>query len=133
MMESAEEFIRLRFSDAPEEYGWASSEPASLEVWREVVERHLEARFWVAHNKTVPLEILRVLTNDSDPRVRSMVASKRELPPDLLTVLAADPDESVRLAVARHRNVSRGVLEQLRTDFWGEVRDVARDRLESSH
>ncbi|MFC9682731.1 hypothetical protein [Streptomyces sp. NPDC056948] len=133
MIESAEEFIRLRFSDAPEEYGRASSEPAAPDVWREVIERHPEARFWVAHNKTVPLEILQVLANDSDPRVRSMVASKRKLTPDLLTTLAADPDESVRLAVARHKSVPRNVLQQLRTDIWEEVREVARDRLERSH
>ncbi|MFH9585300.1 hypothetical protein ACH4MW_23190 [Streptomyces luteogriseus] len=133
MIDSAEEFIRLRFSDAPEEYGRAAAEPAAPGVWREVIERHPEARFWVAHNKTVPLEILRVLVNDPDPRVRSMVASKRKLTPELLTTLAADPDESIRLAVARHKSVPRSVLEQLRTDSWEEVRDVVRDRLERSH
>jgi hypothetical protein len=129
VIESAEEFIRLRFSDAPEEYGRASSESAAPDVWREVIERYPEARFWVAHNKTVPLEILRMLANDPDPRVRSMVASKRKLTPDLLTMMAADPDESVRLAVVRHKNVPKDVLEQLRADTWEEVRDVARNRL----
>ncbi|MFG3272173.1 MULTISPECIES: hypothetical protein [Streptomyces] len=133
MIESAEEFIRLRFSDVPEEYGRAASEPADLVVWREVIERHPEARFWVAHNKTVPLEILQVLANDPDSKVRSMVASKRKLTPDLLAMLARDSDESVRLAVARHRSVPRSVLEQLCADTWEEVRHVARDRLDGTH
>ncbi|MEU9573926.1 hypothetical protein AB0D62_29510 [Streptomyces massasporeus] len=39
----------------------------------------------------------------------------------------------MRLAVARHKSVPGNVLEQLRTDRWGEVRDVARDRLERGH
>ncbi|WP_432095282.1 hypothetical protein [Streptomyces sp. bgisy100] len=133
MIDSAEEFVRLRFSDDPEEYGRASSEPAAPDVWREVIEGYPEARFWVAHNKTVPLEILWVLADDPDPRVRSMVASKRKLTLDLLTALAVDPDASVRLVVARHKSVPRDVLEQLRTDSWEEVRDVARDRLACSH
>ncbi|MGW2174005.1 HEAT repeat domain-containing protein [Streptomyces sp. NPDC001705] len=132
MIESAEEFIRLRFSDAPEDYGRASTEPAAPGVWRDVIESHPEARFWVAQNKTVPLEILQVLASDSDPRVRSMVASKRKLTPDVLTTLASDSDESVRLAVARHKSIPRAVLELLRSDKWEEIRNVARDRLDSS-
>ncbi|MDT0616327.1 hypothetical protein [Streptomyces lancefieldiae] len=132
MIESVEEFIRLRFSNDPEEYGRASSDSADPAVWRDIITRYPESRFWVAHNKTVPLEILRVLANDPDPKVRSMVASKRKLTPDLLTALAADSDESVRLAVARHKRAPRGVLEQLCADTWEEVRDVARDRLDRS-
>ncbi|MEW2266064.1 hypothetical protein ACGF5T_30820 [Streptomyces sp. NPDC047853] len=107
VIESAEEFIRLRFSDVAEDYGRASTEPAAPDVWREVIEQHPEARFWVAQNKTVPLDILQVLASDSDPRVRSMVASKRKLTPDILTTLAADSDESVRLAAARHKSIPR--------------------------
>ncbi|MEU9247716.1 hypothetical protein [Streptomyces sp. NPDC048385] len=129
---SAEEFVRLRFSDDPEEYGRAGSESASLEVWKEVVERYPEARFWVAYNKTVPLEILRILANDPDPRVRSMVAAKRKLTPEILAQLAADTDDSVRLSVARHKKTSRSVLGELLSDEWSEVREMARDRLRDS-
>ncbi|MGV9504770.1 hypothetical protein [Streptomyces tendae] len=132
MIESAEEFIRLRSSDDPEEYGRASAESADLAVWRDIIARYPESHFWVAHNKTVPLEILQMLAKDQDPKVRFMVASKRKLTPDLLTELAADSDESVRLAVARHKRAPRGVLEQLCADTWEEVRDVARDRLDRS-
>jgi hypothetical protein len=131
MIESAEEFFRLRSSDDPEENNRASAEPASLNVWTEVVERYPEARFWVAQNKMVPLEILRILADDADPRVRSMVAMKRKLTPDILAQLARDPDESVRLSVARHKRVPRYVLEELRSDDWSEVRALVRDRLEN--
>ncbi|MEU9974091.1 hypothetical protein [Streptomyces sp. NPDC051014] len=131
-MESAEEFVRLRFSDDPEQYGRASSESASLEVWTEVVERYPEARFWVAHNKTVPLEILRVLAADPDPSVRSMVAVKRKLTAGILAQFATDPVESVRLSVARHKKTSRSVLEKLLSDDWREVRETAQERLRNS-
>ena len=131
MIESAEEFVGLWSSDDPEEYGRASRESASLEVWTEIVERYPDARFWVAHNKTVPLEILRLLATDPDPRVRHTVAMKRKLTPDILAVLATDPHESVRLSVARHRKTPRSVLEELLSDDWGEVRDTARDRIQN--
>ncbi|MFI6341113.1 hypothetical protein [Streptomyces sp. NPDC050535] len=133
MIESVEEFLRLRFSDDPDEYGRASAEPAPLEVWTEIVEKHPEARFWVAHNKTVPLEILRLLAADPDPRVRSMVAMKRKLTPDLLTGLAIDQHDPVRLSVARHKRTPKAVLEKLQSDPWSEVRDLARDRIENEY
>ncbi|MFJ9544128.1 hypothetical protein ACIRPX_43965 [Streptomyces sp. NPDC101225] len=132
MIESAEEFIRLRLSDDPDEYNKASTEPASPEVWTEVVQQHPEARFWVAHNKTVPVEILRLLAADPDPRVRYVVATKRKLPPDVLTDLAADPDESIRLTVARHKRTPLPVLERLQSDTWDQVREVARDRIQKA-
>ncbi|MFI5690044.1 hypothetical protein [Streptomyces sp. NPDC051636] len=131
MIQSAEEFIRLRSSEDPDEQRRASAASASLEVWRDIVDRHPEARFWVAQNKTVPLEILRTLATDPDPKVRSMVAMKRKVTPDILADLAGDPNESVRLTVARHRLAPRSVLERLLFDSWAEIREVARDRIEN--
>ncbi|MFE9613632.1 HEAT repeat domain-containing protein [Streptomyces sp. NPDC006012] len=133
MIESVEEFLRLCSSDDPDEYYRANTEPASLEVWREVVDRYPDARFSVAHNKTVPLEILRVLAIDPDPRVRSMVAMKRKLTADILKELAMDPDESVRLTVARHKRVPKTVLEDLRSDDWDVIREVAQERIRNDY
>lgn len=129
-IKSAEEFIRLRYSENPDEYSRAASEDASPEVWRSVIAKHPEARFWVAQNKTVPLEILKILASDEDPRVRGMVARKRKLSPDLLDLLSRDSSETVRLQVARHRHTSRDTLDALTTDAWDQVREVARERLE---
>ncbi|MDQ0931466.1 hypothetical protein [Streptomyces turgidiscabies] len=130
MIESAEEFIRLRYSEDPDEYGKASAESAPLEVWTDVVEQYPEARFWVAHNKTVPLEVLRVLATDPDSKVRGMVARKRKLTPEILTQLAMDSDESIRLSVARHKKTPIPVLQELLSDEWSEVREMARDRIQ---
>ena len=81
-----------------------ASEPAELAVWLDVLENYPEARAWVAHNQTVPLEVLSILAGDPSQRVRFMVSMKWKLPPDILARLAADPDDSVRLRVARRRN-----------------------------
>jgi hypothetical protein len=76
VIESAEEFVRLRTSEEPDKYHRAAHEEATVETWLQVIERYPEMRFWVANNKTVPLEVLEVLRQDADARVRSMVRCK---------------------------------------------------------
>ena len=100
MILSAEEFVRLRTSEKEEEYNLAAHSEAPMEVWLEVIEKYPGYREWVAHNKKVPIEILEILANDSDDRVRSTVATKRKLSPKLFQKLAKDPDEGVRQRIA---------------------------------
>jgi hypothetical protein len=126
---SADEFVRLRYAEDPEDYRRAASESAPLAVWREVIERYPDARVWVVHNKTVPMEILEDLVDDSDVTVRHAVAMKRKLTPTLLARLALDEDESIRLRVAMHRNTSRETLEYLQNDSWDRVGETVRKRL----
>jgi hypothetical protein len=103
-IDTAEEFVRLRSSEDPEEYRRAAHEEAPLAVWLDVIARFPEMRFWVAQNKTVPLEILSQLAGDDDPKVRSMVAMKRKATAEIIARLVDDPDFSVRMQAARHRN-----------------------------
>jgi hypothetical protein len=77
VIESAEEFVRLRTSEDPSEYARAAHDEATVETWRDVIERFPHMRFWVTQNKTVPLVILEELRSDPDKRVRSMVRAKR--------------------------------------------------------
>lgn len=77
MIDSPEEFRRLRESEDPEAYLRAAHEEAPLEVWLEVIRRWPDMRFWVAQNKTVPLSVLEILVRDPDERVRDMVLRKR--------------------------------------------------------
>jgi hypothetical protein len=130
MIQSAEEFVRLRKSDKEYEYRRAGREEASVEVWVDIISKYPEMRRWVAQNKTVPIEVLSLLANDPDERVRLMVAMKRKLSPEILELLAADDDDSVRLSVARHRRVPRAVLERFIDDPWDRIREVAEHRLE---
>lgn len=126
MIESVEQFVALRTSDDPQEYGRAAAEAASVEVWLEVVRQRPDMRFWVAQNKTVPLEILAILARDEDDRVRSMVASKRKLSLELFKFLAVDPDEGVRASLARNARVPQSVLQKLMEDQSSFVRAAAR-------
>jgi hypothetical protein len=123
VIESAEEFVRLRTSERPEDYLRAAREPASPEVWNAVIDDHPGMRFWVAQNKTVPHAVLERLAVDPDPRVRWMVARKRKAGAALLAALAVDPDPGVRVAVAENRRTPDEILARLRDD---EVPEVAR-------
>jgi hypothetical protein len=89
VIESADEFVRLRTSEDPSEYRRAAHDLAAEETWREIIDRFPQMRFWVAQNKTVPLPILEVLRRDPDERVRSMVRAKRSW-------ARAHPEESMR-------------------------------------
>jgi hypothetical protein len=129
VISSAEEFVRLRYGDHSEEFLRAAHEPASVEVWMDIVKRYPNVRVWVAQNKTVPLEILAILAKDPDPKVRFMVAMKGKLTPELLETLSNDSDEGVRERVARHRRTPRAVLERLANDPWEEIRSVVAQRL----
>lgn len=78
MIRNADEFVTLRDNNAKSEYDRAAQDEASIEVWIEVIERYPEYRKWVAHNKTVPLEIL-VKLCEYNTDVRTFVAMKRRL------------------------------------------------------
>ena len=129
MIESAEEFVRLRSSEVMDEYWRAAHEEAPIEIWMQVVERFPEYRFWVAQNKTVPLQVLEHLAHDPDTRVRSMVASKRKLSPDLQRLLSKDADASVRKRLAYNAKCGVDVLRLLSNDPDPDVRDVASKKL----
>jgi len=77
MIESAEEFVRLRTSEDPADYNRAAHDGAAEATWRAIIDQYPDMRFWVAQNKTVPLTILEVLRHDEDERVVHMVRMKR--------------------------------------------------------
>jgi hypothetical protein len=126
---SADEFRELRTSEDRDQYLRAAHDEAPLSVWNDVITRFPDMRMWVAHNKTVPVEILEVLAGDLNGQVRYTVAMKRKLPESLQLRLAADPDESVRLAIAHNAKATRAALQLLADDSWEPVRDHARARL----
>ncbi len=104
MISSAEEFGQLRMSDCEDEQRRARHESAEEAVWRSVIADYPELKVWVVRNKTVPIEILRLLATDVDPRVRREVAAKRKLDHALFAALAKDSNEIVRRAVTLNAN-----------------------------
>jgi hypothetical protein len=126
---TAAEFVRLRTSEDPSEYGRAAHEEAADAVWLEVIRDFPEMRTWVAHNKTVPLSILEILSRDPSAAVRSAVADKRKLTTELRQVLSRDSDAGVRARVAHNAKCEREILEALAHDEEVIVRSAAAEKL----
>ncbi len=130
MITSAEEFAFLRNSEHPEEYRRSATDTADLHVWLEVIDRFPDMRKCVARNKTVPVEVLSVLSRDPDIEVRRAVASRNKLSPELCRSMATDPDDSVRSSILFHRNTPIEILNQFALDPDEWMAQHARERLE---
>jgi hypothetical protein len=129
MIVSAQEFISLRDSENFSDYSRAASEEAPNEVWLEVISSYPDYRKWVAHNKTVPIEILEHLC-EFDAEVRYFVAMKRKLPLQLFLRLAADTESVVRLRIASNKKAPMEVLDVLARDQDDDVARVAQSNIE---
>lgn len=128
MIDSAEEFIRLRDSHEKSEYDRSALEEASSDVWHEVLDKYPEYGKWVAYNKTVPLEILDRLCG-FDVGARRSVALKRKLSVEIFERLCMDEDEIVRCNLAVNKKVPVHVLNILKLDEDKDVRDAAEHNL----
>lgn len=115
MIHSADEFKRLRESEIQDEYHRAATDKASIEVWNEVLKKHPDLAFWVAENKTIPLEILYTLADNENADVRCMVARKRKLDDIIFEKLKEDIDESVRHALICNTKVSIEKKQRIKT------------------
>lgn len=129
MINSAEEFVRLRESDCSEEQWRAGTDEAPEAVWWDVLARYPHKRVWVVHNKTVPHSILEHLAFDPEPNVRSTVARKRKLSPQLQQALMRDTDERVRSGLANNKKCAQEVLTLLALDSVRQVREPAERQL----
>jgi hypothetical protein len=87
-------------------------------------------RVWVARNKTVPLDVLEILSCDENADVRYAVAMKRKAGQDILQRLAQDLGESVRLRVALNPKTPKIILELLLNDKWSRVVKETKSSLE---
>lgn len=131
MIKSAEEFIRLRTSTIPEEYGRAGREEAPYEVWIELIEKHPEMRRWVASNRTISIELQMLLAQDKDSHVRSSIASKYPLDRSLYEMLSKDKDAGVRGIVAYNKKIPLDILEKMMEDVEEHVRVNAKENYEN--
>jgi ribonucleotide reductase alpha subunit len=132
MITSADEFIRLRTSDNPEEYRRAIHESADIDVWMEVIRSFPDYKEWVIHNKTIQIEILEELSKDSDPRIREDVARKRKINDEIFYRLARDEDEHVRYALACNTKMTVDQIEKINhsDSEWlkGQLEEIKRNR-----
>jgi hypothetical protein len=96
-------------------YNRAAHDSADISTWIEVIEKHPDFKRWVIHNKTVPIEILELLTFDNDANVRSEVARRRTINDKIFATLARDKDENVRYALMCNTRLSIDKLKQIET------------------
>ena len=129
MIKSAEEFVTLRESEIEEEYHQAAHDEAPMDVWLDVIDRYPDMKEWVAHNKTVPLKILEILSEDIDDDVRYSVAEKRKLSFDLFEKLSEDACESVRMRIACNAKSPAYILKKLLNDKSSRIVEHVRGRL----
>jgi hypothetical protein len=129
MINSVEEFIQLRLSGNPDDYLRAAGEESTIHIWFGVIEMHPELKYWVAHNKTVQLEVLGVLSDDPSWRVRHMVASKNKLSEELQIKLANDKNPSVRQRILRNKKAAVSALLILSKDKDLEIKEMALKKL----
>jgi hypothetical protein len=126
---SAEEFVRLQSSEDREEYMAAAHGWAEITVWLDVITRFPEMKTSVVHNKTVPIFILDILSQDPDREVRSWVTYKRKLTRELFERLAKDPDSGVRQSLAGNPKMPLDLLEAMIKDRNRYVRAKAQEVL----
>lgn len=125
MIKSADEFIKLCSSPNAAEINKTLTDNAAIETWTEIIETCPERRIDVVQNRTIPDEIMRILSSCDDSTVRSLIAQKRRLTPDMFLVLARDPDETVRRAIAANRKTPIEIVRHLTTDSIESVASVA--------
>ena len=84
----------------------------------------------VAKNPNTPAEALMKLAEDEDKWMRYDVAKNPSIPAEILKKLAEDEDVVVRHKVAENPRTPAEILRKLAKDENGDVRNVARRRLE---
>lgn len=129
MIETVDEFIRLVESDDPVDRRRAAWEGTNLGVWMTLITHHPEMHFWVAHNRTIPSEVMRELASDDDWRVRDRIATKNSCPSEILEILSHDSHDAVASAVAGHPNTPSSALRRLAEYPWSQVRNRAIQQL----
>ena len=83
------------------------------------------ARHAAADDPKSPVELLEVLANDHEARIRRQVAKNPSTPVEILVELSKDPETWVRLAVIYNPNTPPEVLKRLAWDNAYEVRSEA--------
>jgi hypothetical protein len=129
MISSAEEFVELRTSEVEAEYVRAATDDIPESVCLDVIARYPTMRRWIAHNKTVPQSILRILADDPDHDVRFFVAMKRKTDPEILRKLAQDTYESIREQIALNPKTPHSVLKLLVNDQVERIAETALQRI----
>ncbi|GGK35826.1 hypothetical protein GCM10007962_32710 [Yeosuana aromativorans] len=128
MIQTPEEFIRLRTSEDLNDQRTSATDSADIKTWLEIIENYPEMKEWVAHNKTVPLEILEVLATDKDEKVRCVVARKRKINNRIFDLLKADSDKTVRHALICNTGLALDLKKKIKIDDSGWLKNELNEK-----
>src|SRR5690606_13372932 len=129
MITSPEEFKKLRLSENIEEQRRSALEPAELQTWFGVIEKYPDLKEWVAHNKTIPLEILENLATDEDEKVKCVVARKRKINQKIFDLLNSDKNEAVRHALICNTKLPIERKKQIKVDDSDWLKEELNERI----
>jgi hypothetical protein len=113
MIKNSAEFISLRSSEIPDEYNRAATEEAPLDVWMDIIENYPDMKVWVARNRSIPKEIIDVLSRDINPIVRDAISSKYPLDFDIYLLLSKDPDNGIRARLTYNKKIPTSILKEI--------------------
>lgn len=131
MIKNSAEFVSLRSSEIPDEYNRAATEEAPLDVWMDLIENYDDMRVWVARNKSIPKEIISILSRDKNPIVRDAISSKYPLDFDIYLQLSKDPDDGIRVRLTYNKKIPTSILKEMAENDPSEfVRNEAKLRYE---
>jgi hypothetical protein len=116
MIKNVEEFLKLTQSSIKEEQDRAIHDSTDLQTWIDVISKYPHLKEWVIHNKTIQIEILEVLAQDTDPDIRGQVARKRKINEFIFKILSIDPDENVRYSLISNTKLSLEKLKEIKVD-----------------
>ena len=116
MIKTAQEFKILLESENNEKRLLARNLDAKVEVWHEVIDKYPELKEWVVLNKTIQLEILKILAKDPNESVRATVARKRKIDREIFDILKNDSSESVRHSLMCNTKVPIDLKKEIKVD-----------------
>jgi hypothetical protein len=130
MIYSIEEYLELSNSDNKEDYDRVIREELSEELISNILKYYPEKHSWLAHNKFVSIEVLRILALDNNVDVRFTVAMKKKCDRSIFEILMKDEDFSVRMAVVRNNKLPIDLLKILISDKDSEIAEESKLILE---
>jgi len=130
MICTIEDYLSLANSDSTEDNKRTIHEELSPTVISSIINKYPKRKSWLVHNKHVPIDVLRSLSNDSDEDVRFTIAMKKKCDREIFKILMRDRCPSVRMAVVRNNKLPLDLLEEMRSDGDPEISSKAARILE---
>lgn len=125
------EFKRLCNSENSCDYRRITKDKILDKVCLEVIHDYPIWKEYLAENPNVSLNILRILSQDEDDRVRNFLAKNETIDYDLFKKLSLDEDECVRASIIGNRKTPLDILKKLAHHPFARTRIFAKKNYKS--